>query len=112
MTEAICPSCGFNLSADTPLTLGDWHLDPRGTVSFKGKRLLLRPSWVHILTSLARAGGRSLSAEVLLSRTSDSEIVNTLSSQISQMRKVFRASSVPDPIETTWHHGYRWRVAA
>lgn len=112
MTPNICPSCGYNLAADEPLIVGDWHLDPRGTVSFKGQRLLLRPSWAHILTSLARAGGRTLSAEVLLSRTSDSEIINTLSSQISQMRKVFRASSVPDPIETTWHQGYRWRGAA
>lgn len=111
MTD-LCPSCGFNLRADEALAIGDWHLDPRGLVSFKGKRVLLRPAQCQILLAIARAKGRPLSSETLLARTSYSDFTNTVASQISRMRKTLRAEGIPDPIESIHKPGgYRWIAA-
>lgn len=110
-----CPNCGYNLSADAPVSTGDWRIDPRQGVFWKGRRVTARQSWVQIMLTLADAGGRVVTTEALLNRISDSESNTLIASQVCQLRKHLASIHAPDPIVSHRHrgmHGYRWEAAA
>ena len=108
--SGICPICGYNLEADAIVERDGWRIDPRGEVLFEGRTVTTRRSWTAILLTLAREGGRRVTAEVLLSRTSSSERNNTMSSAIRQMRRAVEAQGLPWPVVSYRRGGYAWRA--
>ncbi len=108
----ICPSCGYNLTADAAVERDGWCIDPRGAASYRGVELFTRNTWVQILFTCASMTG-IVKVDVLQARISDSEESNVAASQLSLMRKRLAYLSVPCPIETVRGDcvsGYRWRV--
>ena len=110
--SAMCPSCGYNLKADEPVEIGDWRIVPREGAFFRDQLAFKRHSWTDVLLALARESGRSVATEMLLARISDSERNNTLSSQLSQMRRHLKAKGIPCPIssKTGRDSSYWWVV--
>lgn len=105
-----CPSCGFNLHADEMVTDGPFTADPRGAVSYEGRRLPIGPAGSLILVTLLNARGRPVATETLMQRVSDGESLNIISVHVSRMRAVFRAEGVACPIQTVHGLGYRWHI--
>ena len=62
-----CPHCGYNITPDEPVTLGDWDLHPAETYH-NAVRLPLTPQESAALHTLAKAQGRAVSADTLGSR--------------------------------------------
>lgn len=105
-----CPSCGYNLSADTALEIGPWRIEPRLGVLY-GDRLVTRnQTHVGIILTVARANGRTVSSEVLLNRVSDSSTTNTIAVQMCRLRERLRSLGIPCPVESVRARpgGYRW----
>ena len=100
----LCPSCGYNILRDEPIHRGDWTLEPISTW-FRGIRLALSPTEAGFLHSLAKAGGRPLSREVMGVRLSDSEDpANIMCVYAARLRR--KLDQVP--FETVRGSGYRW----
>lgn len=98
---AHCPSCGYNLKAETPVSVGPMSFDPRGEVRFHGQRLHLTPAERIILGTLLSQPGKFVSTEVLnirIGTEAESRVVDT---HVSRIRKRLRAIDPgADPIET------------
>ena len=102
--------CGYNLEADQVVTRDGFVLDPRGVVSWQGKRLRIKPAGVIVLHTLA-SSGRPVPRDAMLSRISSSENDNVLASTVSQLRKVLRECGVPDPVGVARHaKSLYWQV--
>ncbi len=100
-----CPHCGFNLTADEPLTIGEWVIEPDGAYR-NGEWQRLTPTEASILHSLARANGRVVSHDALVLRKgSDARVSNWFcGAHISRLKKRFPGI----PIEAVYGRGYRW----
>jgi DNA-binding response OmpR family regulator len=107
-----CPSCGYNLTRDEVIEIGPWRLDPRGAVSFDGRRLSLTADCAMIMHSIAAAHGRPISLAALLSRIGSEALTNIIQVQIWRIRDVLRASDIPVPFHTVRSRGYAWGAAA
>jgi len=107
----MCPACGYNLETDKPLQVGDWLLDPRGEIRWKGQVIGHRPSWANILLTLAREQGRRVTTEVLTNRTTSTEDTNVVAVQLSLLRKKLTTLGIPIPWQSYWGRsggGYSW----
>lgn len=106
-----CPSCGFNLVADEPVSIGAWSVSP-SEVLCDGREVRMTPSERILLHSLAAMRGRVVKDSAILERIgseAEGHVVNVFACRI---RTACRKAGVPDPIETVWGSGYRWREAA
>lgn len=108
MTHPICPHCGYSLTPDRVVERDGWRIDPRGKATHASGFVTTRQPWVIILHALALMDGRPVSIDMLLSRASDSDYPNTITSQISQLRKTLREAGIPDPVLTSRRGGYSW----
>ena len=110
MTDHLCPMCGYNLEADRVMTRDGFVLDPRGSVSWRGKRLVIKPAGIIVLHTLASTC-RPVPRDAMLSRISSSENANLLASTVSQLRKVLRECGAPDPVGVARHaKSLYWQV--
>ena len=98
----MCPSCGYNLVRDTPVQIDGWtvHLDG---LSHGLQHVHLPGRQGLIPHTLARAGGRTVPAEMLVERC-DLSSTESLKALVYLIRK-----RVPGlPIQGIWRQGYRW----
>ena len=108
-----CPSCGFNLSKDEPIERDGFLLDPRGTVSFCGRRLSFTKAEAAVLHSIGAAGSRTVEAATLACRFGDhDDPANVARVLVSRIRHRLAAYDVPCPVRTDHGRGYRWEVPA
>lgn len=106
--NGICPSCGFNLSADEVIERDGFTVDPRGTLKFEGRQVEhLSPFMTGIILAVARAGDRTLSIEAIQNRITESH-TNIVQVMVCRIRKILAAQSVPCPITTVRGRGYAW----
>lgn len=105
-----CPSCGYNLTTDPVIEVGEWRLTPvevwRG-----GQPVRLTRGQVGILYTIAAARGRWVSNKVIATRVGDAEDPdNLVRAQMSKMRRRHGADWLKGVVETQWGMGYRWVV--
>jgi DNA-binding response OmpR family regulator len=109
---AFCPCCGYNFTADETVERDGFKIDPRsGSVWFHERPVHISRARALILHSLATANGPVM-REALLARVSDVERVNTLSVQVSHLRRTLKTAGLPSPVMTQRGRGYVWQVAA
>lgn len=107
-----CPCCGYNFTADQTVERDGFKIDPRsGSVWFRERPIPVSRARALILHSLASANGPVM-REALLARVSDVERVNTLSVQVSHLRRALKTAGAPSPVTTQRGRGYVWQVAA
>jgi DNA-binding winged helix-turn-helix (wHTH) protein len=104
----LCPSCGFNLTADQPLTLGAWIIAPRWAQK-GGQDIHLSPAEHRLLHTIAAAKGRPVSTEAIANRISETEDPNSLVPVL--VHRIRRKLGGAAPFETVRGSGYRWVCA-
>ncbi len=106
----ICPNCGYSLTGDREITVGDWTIDPRDGVHFRGRTVeRLTAPQIGVLHSLAKVAGRILTAETLGARHSEAEDpAGVVRVMVHRMRATLKAQGIEPPFETVWRRGYRW----
>lgn len=110
---AFCPHCGYDLRADTPMTYGDAHFDPRLGFSWRGEFIHLPASKRIIVATLMKANGRWVSTEVLAERCGyqGDDPGNLIRCHISKIREVLRQHGAPNLFNAKPGRGslgYRW----
>lgn len=118
MAAHFCLSCGLNITADVPLEVDGFLLDPRGGVlRYHGQPIFgLIASEFGVLYTLAAAEGRVVTREVLRNRCFTEGVTeNSLNATISRARAILRAAQLPQPIQTfstaRWaHSGFYWCI--
>jgi DNA-binding response OmpR family regulator len=63
-----CPSCGHNLAAEQPVTIGPLEFEPRGEARWHGRKIPLTCGQFLIFGALVLAGGRYVSRDILAER--------------------------------------------
>lgn len=106
----ICPCCGYNIEADSPIEAGSWRIDPRGGVYFGSSPVTFRNSWVQIMHTVASFRGSFVPTGTLQARITEKEDLNLIASQVSSLKKHLRANDFPVPITSHRTRGYRWAV--
>lgn len=105
---AHCPSCGYNLKAEKPVSVGPMFYDPRGEVRFHGQRVKLTPSEHVVLGTLVSEVGRFISADVLMNRLGTEAEGNVVDVHLCHIRRKLRAiDPASDHIESQWR-AWRW----
>lgn len=108
-----CPSCGFNLEKDEPLAVGDWNIDLRGGVQFRGRHVdYLSTTQIGILHTIAASRPRNVSIEILTARHSESESSVSIRVLICALKRDLRFQGIPVPIKTDRGAGYHWTGGA
>lgn len=109
-----CPHCGFNLSQDAIVERDGFTIDPRGTITFNGRRIKATPIDMGIAHSVASAAGRVVKCEVIAERlgSETNDPRGLIRTRICFMRKNFADARAPFPLETVFGRGYRWGAAA
>jgi DNA-binding response OmpR family regulator len=108
-----CPHCGYDLTADAPITIGDAHFDPRRGFFWRGGNVHLGPTRSIIVGSLMKAVGRWVAVETLAERTGyegDQPGV-LIRTQVCKLRAILREHGVPNLIDSRIGPnslGYRW----
>lgn len=103
-----CPSCGFNLTRDETLTLGDWVLTPSWT-EYQGQRLRHAPASASILLySIAAGRGQAVQTTAILNRLGSEASSNVISVYLSRLRVLLKAEGWPIPVKTNGRGGYLW----
>lgn len=101
-----CPSCGFNIDADSIEVDGPWEISPLH-INYRGQLLDVPMSWRIILHSLIHAGGRPVRKDVLLNRISGPDTaIKVVDVQVCKLRK---ALGKANPIQTVHGVGYSWK---
>lgn len=108
MTQ-LCPYCGYNLTADTPILKGEWRLTPQ-TTEYRGRTQNLSRTEAAILHTLAKADGRYLHGSVIGDRVSDSS--EDPRSVVAVLMCRIRKKLAHCPVESDRQRGYRWKDAA
>ena len=112
--SCLCPHCGFSLKADEPLELGEFLLDPRGLVHFRGQRVRLSKQEALLLYAVAAARGRPLHRDVIWGRISNSETLyqrELITGVLTQIKHRLADAAVPFPLETLRGTGnLRWHL--
>lgn len=106
----LCPHCGYNFTADEPVTRDGWRIIPGQGAWFRRRKVVERLTWVNILHALATSDGW-VSTEALLNRVSTSERRNTINSTVCQLRKDLRGKGVSLPFrgcKGEHRGGYQW----
>ena len=106
---SMCPHCGYNFDADTPLECGDWLLTPT-SARLRGEDMGLTAGEAGVLYAIARANGEGVSTEAILNRTSDSENSNVVSVKLCRARKKIGEQRWPVVSGRGRRGGYRWKV--
>lgn len=106
-----CPCCGYNIEADRPIDRDGWHIEPSGSVWFRGKFLRMRPAWATILHSIAKKADGCVSRIALLNRVTERENDNLLSAHVSHIKRFLAERGIALPIESVRGNGYRWCAA-
>lgn len=107
----ICPHCGYSLKRDEVIHRGDWTLDPRGEVFYRGRKLRVQVSLAEMLHSIAVDAPRPCSISVIANRLGIDEgasVSNTVKVRASQLRNALRAADIDVPFEVIYGRGYRW----
>lgn len=103
-----CPSCGYNLTRDEPITLGDWHLTPY-SASYKGEQLRQAPQSLFIfLYTVGAAGGAPVAVKAILNRLGSEAIGNVLAVYATRWRLLLKANGWPVPFRADYRGGYMW----
>ncbi len=104
----ICPHCGFDLVRDAPVEIGRMIIEP-GTLWIDGNRVKMT-GWIPhlILHSLAKAGGRTLSKDVLMARIDSDAIDHVLLVYISRLRSYLAPHGLDGIIVTDWGKGWHF----
>ena len=103
---SFCPSCGFNITPDRPIERDGWTLTPT-EVHYLGEKLKLTECERIFLHTVARAGGRPVSRDVIGARMSDCESpANSASVRACHLRKKLPAV----PFKSEFGLGYKWAV--
>lgn len=107
MPSGFCPNCGHNLEADVPLELGPWTLEV-GRTLFRGERMPISPQEANVLHTLAKARGRTVSAETIFARVSNGYCgPNLVSVVVCSLRK-----KLPEvPFRNERGLGYTWTAS-
>lgn len=107
----LCPHCGFNLTAATPLQFGNVVLDDGFGVRYRGQRVALPRSLYDIVETLVRARGTGVTLSVLASRIEGDVQDETIVKYIERARSSFRRVDPRfDQIVSLRGFGaYRWR---
>jgi DNA-binding response OmpR family regulator len=112
----VCSECGHELTPVDTVVHDGWAISPSGAVSYNDVRALLTGGEAKLLSELASAKGKLVSAERLRLRCSESFDIKTIHVRVCKLRQHLRAQRLPDPIETVhgqWgtsvSGGYRWR---
>lgn len=99
-----CPGCGFNITADKPVDIGRWQLQPH-EVRFDGKPLKLTQSETLFLHTLASARGRPVKYEIMAERISEApNALCVVRVHACHLRKKLPAV----PFKTVWGVGFQW----
>lgn len=106
---AFCPSCGLDLRRDELIERDGFTFDPRGAAFFGGKALRLTRAEIGILQTLAKAEGRPVVAGAISGRVGNGGGGDSIRTIICKLRHRLADLAIPDPIESVWGRGYRWR---
>lgn len=101
-----CPHCGFNLTQDDPISMGDWVLTPQ-QARLRGALLSLYKAEAGILYASAKARGRVVSAEAIANRNG-SEAEDIRSNVGVQFWNLRRKLGEICPVKHRRGIGYYW----
>ncbi len=106
---AVCPHCGFDLSNDDVITVGDLSFDPRGDIVFKGVALRFTTYEKIVLGTILKERGRAVSTEILRERIGYDGLNNVVEVMICRIRNHFRnVDPTFDLLSKQRRGGYRW----
>ena len=109
MSGQFCPCCGFNLTADQPVTIGRWTVSV-DEVRLDNAALPLTACEVLLQHAVAAMHPRPVRRSAVRERVSDAETSDNMVSVF--MTRLKSKLGADMPIETVRGVGLRWREAA
>lgn len=104
---AICPWCGYNLTADAPVKRGDWVIHNRWAI-YKGEFVTgFTPGQLNILHAVASSHGY-VAVDALGNRLKDDASESLVRVHKHRIAQIMRNRGIPCPISGTSNQGYRW----
>lgn len=104
VAPVFCRHCGHNQLAEQPVAFGPLSFDPLGEARWHGEPIDLTRGEFLLLGSLAQAGGKVVSKDVLAERVGydgDGDPHDVVQVLVCRIRRKLRAAGVPPTIIRT-----------
>lgn len=114
MTARVCPHCGYDIEADSPILINDFAMNgPTHPLFYKGEAIRLTRGEAMVVWSLMKSYPDHLSTMAIAERVGCEETLDPSSSvrvMIWRIRRKLRQADAPDAIMTMphYHYAYIW----